>query len=417
MAAVSPGDPHAGGDPAPRAGPTGLGAAVGRALVGPGPLAAQLQRCAEATVRHLDAAFARIWVLNEAAQLLELRASAGLYTHLDGGHGRVPVGDFKIGRIARDRTPHLTNAVLGDPQVPEQAWAAREGLVAFAGYPLVVEERLLGVIALFARRPLPPDTLATLAATADVVALGIAQSWADGARNHFLALLAHDLNTPLTVVRGHTQLLRRQLDRLPGDTDDRAGRGLRQIERATTRIARMIQGLADLAGGTSGRALALDRRPTDLVALARQVVADHQETTRAHELRVDATVPSLVGAWDADRLERALDNVIGNAVKYSPAGGAITVAVGREPAGDGAWAVLAVSDPGLGIPEDELPRIFAPFYRASNVAGQPNGSGLGLAGVRLVVAEHGGLVAASPRPGGGSIFTIRLPLDCGARSS
>ena len=89
--------------------------------------------------------------VDEAGDVLELRASAGMYTHTDGPHGRVPVGQYKIGQIARDRQPHLTNAVIGDPRVPAQDWAEREGMVAFAGYPLVVEDRLVGVLAMFAR--------------------------------------------------------------------------------------------------------------------------------------------------------------------------------------------------------------------------------------------------------------------------
>ena len=82
-----------------------------------------LAGCAEALVQHLDAAFARVWVLDEAEDVLVLRASAGLYTHLDGPHGRVPVGQFKIGLIAQERSPHLTNAVVGDPRVSDQEWA------------------------------------------------------------------------------------------------------------------------------------------------------------------------------------------------------------------------------------------------------------------------------------------------------
>ena len=70
-----------------------------------------------------DAAFARIWTLNEAKDVLELQASAGMYTHLDGPHSRIPVGQFKIGLIARDREPHLTNQVVGDPRVNDQSWA------------------------------------------------------------------------------------------------------------------------------------------------------------------------------------------------------------------------------------------------------------------------------------------------------
>jgi hypothetical protein len=90
-----------------------LGAAVGLSLIDPESLARSLQLCAEALVAHLGVAFARVWTLNEHDDVLELQASAGLYTHLNGPHGKVPVGQFKIGRIARDRKPHLTNTVIG----------------------------------------------------------------------------------------------------------------------------------------------------------------------------------------------------------------------------------------------------------------------------------------------------------------
>src|SRR5262249_52445387 len=94
-----------------------------------------LQKSAEALVRHLDAAFARIWTLNPKESLLELQASAGMYTHLDGRHSRVPVGELKIGLNAKERQPHLTNDVLNDPRISDPEWAREEGMVAFAGYP------------------------------------------------------------------------------------------------------------------------------------------------------------------------------------------------------------------------------------------------------------------------------------------
>jgi PAS domain S-box-containing protein len=159
-----------------------LGAEVGVALAQGGvPMQRLLQRCAEAVVRHLDAAFARIWTQARGEEVLELRASAGLYTHLDGAHGRVPVGSFKIGRIAAERRPHLTNSVVGDPQVGDQDWARREGMVSFAGYPLLIEDRLVGVLAMFARRPLPDDTLEALSSVANVIAQGIERRRAEEA--------------------------------------------------------------------------------------------------------------------------------------------------------------------------------------------------------------------------------------------
>jgi hypothetical protein len=102
-----------------------LEADVGTVLTRGGTLAEMLQLCSEAIVKRLDAAFARIWTLNEKDKVLELQASAGVYTHLNGPHSRVPVGTFKIGLIASERKPHLTNQVVGDPRVGDQEWAKR----------------------------------------------------------------------------------------------------------------------------------------------------------------------------------------------------------------------------------------------------------------------------------------------------
>ncbi|HEX8148051.1 MAG TPA: PAS domain S-box protein [Pyrinomonadaceae bacterium] len=159
-----------------------LGAEVGAALArGEVPLPRVLQRCAEAVVTHLDAAFARVWTIGRGSDVLELQASAGMYTHLDGAHGRVPVGKFKIGLIAAERRPHLTNSVVGDPRVGDQVWARREGMVAFAGYPLLVGDRLVGVLAMFSRRALPDDTLEALSSVANVIAQGIERRRAEEA--------------------------------------------------------------------------------------------------------------------------------------------------------------------------------------------------------------------------------------------
>jgi PAS domain S-box-containing protein len=158
-----------------------FGRDVAQALVRIDTLPAMLRHCAEALVRHLDGAFARIWIHNPAEGVLELQASAGLYTHLDGPHSRVPVGQYKIGLVAQERRPHLTNAVLDDPRVSDKAWAAREGMVAFAGYPLVVEDRLVGVMAMFARQALSDATLEAMASVADGIAMGVERKQAEAA--------------------------------------------------------------------------------------------------------------------------------------------------------------------------------------------------------------------------------------------
>ncbi|MEG3897874.1 MULTISPECIES: PAS domain S-box protein [unclassified Microcoleus] len=146
---------------------------VGIALTQNQTLPATLQKCTDVVVRHWDAAFARIWTLNEQGNVLELQASGGMYTHIDGAHSRIAVGEFKIGLIAREQKPHITNSVEEDPRVSDKEWAKREGMVAFAGYPLIVDNQLLGVIAMFARQELKESTLVALASTADSIALGI----------------------------------------------------------------------------------------------------------------------------------------------------------------------------------------------------------------------------------------------------
>jgi PAS domain S-box-containing protein len=143
------------------------------------PLRATLESGASAMVEHLGAAFARIWTLNREEDVLELQASAGMYTHIDGPHSRVPVGSFKIGKIAQERAAHITNEVLTDPRVSDKEWARREGMVAFAGYPLIVDDRLLGVMALFSRDELPEDTLDALASVADLISQGIERKRAE----------------------------------------------------------------------------------------------------------------------------------------------------------------------------------------------------------------------------------------------
>ncbi len=145
------------------------------------PLAVILARCTQLLVEQLDGAFARIWTLDEAEETLVLQASAGCYTHLDGPHGRVRVGEFKIGRIARDRKALLTNDVPNDPNIGDPAWAQREGMVAFAGYPLLVDGRVVGVMAIFWRQKVSGAILDDLAPIADNVAQCVERKTVEGA--------------------------------------------------------------------------------------------------------------------------------------------------------------------------------------------------------------------------------------------
>ncbi|MGC2060406.1 MAG: PAS domain S-box protein, partial [Candidatus Sulfotelmatobacter sp.] len=138
-----------------------------------------LGECSEIIVRHLGAAFARIWTLSDDGKMLELQASAGMYTHLDGAHSHIPIGQFKIGMIAQEQKPHLTNDVLNDPRMSDKAWAEKEGMASFAGYPLNVGDRTIGVLAMFSRKPVTPETTETLASGADLIAQAIERKHAE----------------------------------------------------------------------------------------------------------------------------------------------------------------------------------------------------------------------------------------------
>jgi PAS domain S-box-containing protein len=138
-----------------------------------------MRRCTEALVEHINAAFARIWILNKQENVLELQASSGMYTHTDGPHRRVPVGQFKIGLIAQEGKPHLTNSVLTDPRVSNQEWAKREGMVAFAGYPLIIEGETVGVIAMFSCQIMTESVFNALEFAAQEIAIGIKRKQAE----------------------------------------------------------------------------------------------------------------------------------------------------------------------------------------------------------------------------------------------
>jgi PAS domain S-box-containing protein len=158
-----------------------LRADVTQALQQPAAMKEILQKVAALLVEGLDAAFARVWTLDASGQTLDLQASAGLYTHLNGAHSRVPVGQLKIGLIAQERRPMVTNQVIGDPHVPNQDWARREGLVAFAGFPLLLGGQLLGVVALFARHPFSKAAADTFGTIASTLALAIGRKEAEEA--------------------------------------------------------------------------------------------------------------------------------------------------------------------------------------------------------------------------------------------
>jgi PAS domain S-box-containing protein len=226
----------------------------------------------------------------------------------------------------------------------------------------------------------------------------------------FLVAVSHDLQQPLTVIKGQAQVLQRQLARGEPVEPERIEKCMSFINGAVMRMHAMIQELLDAALQESGQPLALLLNPTDLVALTRQAVSEHQLAFDLHRFALDVESPSLVAMVDGARLQRVVGNLLSNAVKYSPDGGPVCVRVAQRHTPDGLMAELVVQDQGLGIPPADLPRIFERFQRGSNVVGRIAGTGLGLAGVRKMVELHSGSINVESEEGSGSTFTVRIPV-------
>ena len=375
---------------------------------------AMLQRACTAIVDHLNAAFARVWTLDDSGQNLVLQASAGMYTHLDGPHRSVPVGKFKIGRIAASRTPHLTNDVQHDPQIGNPAWAREQGMVAFAGYPLLVDGRLIGVMAMFSRESLPEDTLSALAGIADTIAQGLVRRRAelelelrvaDLARSNaeleqFAYVASHDLQEPLRMVASYNQLLaRRYKGQLGEDADEFIGFTVEGV----TRMQRLINDLLAYSRvGTRGNA----RVEVDLADVLRETKSNLKHAIEESGANiVDHGLPRVVG--DAGQLGQLLQNLLANAIKFrSEAPPRIEVSAERERG----WWRIAVKDNGIGIDPQYFERIFVIFQRLNPREKYP-GTGIGLAICKKIVERHGGRIWVESAPDRGSTIYFTLPAE------
>ncbi len=225
-------------------------------------------------------------------------------------------------------------------------------------------------------------------------------------RDEFIAVASHDMRTPLAAVRGYAQLAQRHLDR--GDTPDpeALARWLRDIDGSVDRLTDLVSELLDATLVRAEGAVPLQLTQLRLADVAREVVSHHEPLAEKHRFVLEVDDPEPEGMWDAPRLRRILDNIVGNAVKYSPDGGEVRILVGRD---DG-MAHVSVTDHGIGIGPGDRELIFNPMYRGRN-AGGVAGTGLGLAGSRRLVELMGGAISVDSRLGEGSTFTVRLPME------
>jgi signal transduction histidine kinase len=225
-------------------------------------------------------------------------------------------------------------------------------------------------------------------------------------RDEFIAVASHDMRTPLAAIRGYAQLAARHLGR--GQEPDREALTgwLRDIDSSVDRLAYLVSELLDATLVRADRSVPLHLAEVSLGVVVGEVVDRHQQMTDRHRFSLEVVGEDPVGVWDAARLGRVLDNIVGNAVKFSPDGGEVRVRVGSA---DGR-AYVAVSDEGIGIAPADREHIFNPMVRGTN-AGNVAGTGLGLAGSRRLLEMMGGSIGVESRLGEGSTFTVWLPLS------
>lgn len=227
----------------------------------------------------------------------------------------------------------------------------------------------------------------------------------DGEKNRFLGMAAHDLRNPLAVIQGYASALRAlTADRLV----EQELAMLARLESTAEFMLELVEDLLDLSQIESGL-LELDVRPVDPVEL----VGIHAERARllgrAKEIAIEVTSTATRSEMQVDprRMGQVLDNLIGNAIKFSSPGTTVRLRVEDRPAGG---VVLVVVDCGPGIPPDELAAIFRPFHRTSvRSTGGEKSTGLGLAIVHRIVEEHGGRISVESEVGTGTIFRVEVP--------
>jgi signal transduction histidine kinase len=224
-------------------------------------------------------------------------------------------------------------------------------------------------------------------------------------RSQLIATVSHELRTPLTPVASHVEML---LDGHPDPLTASQREAVEAIGRNVARLRRLVDDLVTVRH-VEGGTLAIRPAPVDVRGLvAAQTAQFRPSADRLGVLLTCAAEPGPPLSGDADRLGTVLDNLIANALKFTPRGGRVEV---RARVVDGAWEIT-VADDGRGIAAPDLPRVFEPFFRTADAErdGLP-GSGLGLAVARALVEGHGGTVSVTSRIGAGATFGVRLPLE------
>jgi signal transduction histidine kinase len=342
---------------------------------------------------------------------------------------RLEDGDgLDVLKAVRENYPETVTIMLtGYASLESAIQALRAGAYDYLVKPSEVEELRATVARGIERRRLGQELRARIAelaelnsslqrrideATADLKERNEQLKELDRMKSQFLSIASHELKTPITAMSGFLQVALRRVRRLSeGEAAAPVAEGLRGITeqldvvyRQTGKLARLVDELLDVSRIQTGR-IEFRYGDVDLSELAKEVAARMQLTTTAHAISVRRDSESVVTA-DRDHLEQVLNNLVTNAIKYSPSGGSITIDLRPE----GTGVLLSVTDEGIGIPEQELEAIFGLFYRSPDRAARDAaGMGLGLYISKEIVVRHGGRIWAERGGGKGSILNVVIP--------
>jgi PAS domain S-box-containing protein len=377
-----------------RASEATMSSEVATAFTRDGSLPQILHACCLSVVDHLDAALARIWTIDATGDALVLQASAGRYTLIDDLHARVPIGQHRIGKIASERRPYLTNDVQHDPRMSDHAWAAREGITSFAGYPLLVADRLIGVLGAFSMHALSESAFGSLATVAATIAVGVERHRYNLEREQlvdrltdtlrmnelFAGVLAHDLRGPLGAIAAGANIVRSSSE------DPAVQKTMTRTLSSAERMGRMINDLLDFTKLRLGGGFTIVPGRTDLRDVC-QTIADEAATPYpGWNIRL-SFAGDTIGAWDHERLLQAFGNLISNAIQHGDASFGLQIDVD----GSEASAVAVVIANRGTIPADLVPTLFEPFRGSSHMRNDARrGLGLGLYITKQIALAHGG---------------------------
>lgn len=515
-----------------------LEAEIGIALVEGRIMESTFDRCCAALIDYSGAVFGRFWDFNAADNSLQIKCSVGHSRYLDGAPARLSVDQLKIDDVIKDERPYLTNDAESDSLISDQDWMREQGIVAYAGFPLLVKGETMGAVALFFSEKVSKSTFEVIGSVMNKLAIGLARfhteaqllvalndvsqsrerldtilrSVADGlivtdTANHvvminraaerligvvssevvgqsiekvlsdtrilggltsvllgekpfltmvvemekrgerdeacsveariapvrrksgnysgavtilrdvtrereidrmkseFVSIAAHELRTPLTTVLGYAELLLNEAETDSFDLEQKR-EFLGYIYDKGEILKRIIDDMLDLGRIESRRPIILDKSDCEIVQLVRSTLEHLRKENPRYRFEMDCHPAGLVINIDQQKIIQVFDNVLSNAVKYSPAGGLIKVAGKVE----GEVFLVSVIDQGIGMTVGQMDRVFDKFYRADSSDTAVGGLGLGLSICKNIIEAHGGKIWVESVLGEGTTVHFSLPL-------